>query len=90
MMLGGATTGALVAAAGVELRAPHGGIFVFFAINGLVWFVLALIAGTIVGALAVTVAKSIGRPKVEDVPEDAVDLQHAHTPTHAPARAATA
>src|SRR3712207_8188337 len=33
MMLGGATTGAIVAASGVELRAPHGGIFVFFAID---------------------------------------------------------
>ena len=33
MMLGGAITGAIVAAAGVTLRAPHGGIFVFFAIS---------------------------------------------------------
>jgi PTS system fructose-specific IIC component len=90
MMLGGATTGAIVAAAGVELRAPHGGIFVFFAINGLVGFVLALIAGTIVGALAVTVAKSIGRPKVEQVPEDAVDLAHSHVPTASAPTAAPA
>jgi fructose PTS system EIIBC or EIIC component len=89
MMLGGATTGAIVAAAGVELRAPHGGIFVLFAITGIVMFVLAIIAGMVVGGLAVTVAKSIGRPKVEDVPEDAVDLVHAHTPVHVPARAAT-
>jgi PTS system fructose-specific IIC component len=89
MMLGGATTGAIVAASGVELRAPHGGIFVFFAMQGVLMFVVALIAGTIVGALAVTVAKSIGRPQAEDVPEDAVDLEHAHTPASAPARAAT-
>src|ERR671932_706911 len=78
MMLGGATTGAIVAAAGVELRAPHGGIFVFFAITGLLWFVIGILAGTVVGALAVTVAKSIGRPKAEAVPEDAVDMAHAH------------
>ncbi|SFO34481.1 PTS system D-fructose-specific IIA component (F1P-forming), Frc family /PTS system D-fructose-specific IIB component (F1P-forming), Frc family /PTS system D-fructose-specific IIC component (F1P-forming), Frc family [Geodermatophilus obscurus] len=84
MMLGGATTGAIVAASGVELRAPHGGIFVFFAMNGVLMFVVALIVGTIVGALAVTVAKSISRPKA-DVPEDAVDLAH----THAGASAAT-
>jgi PTS system fructose-specific IIC component len=91
MMLGGATTGAIVAAAGVELRAPHGGIFVFFAISGLLWFVLALIAGTVVGGLAVTALKSIGRTDAEDAPEDAVDLQHAHTPVGvAPASAATA
>ena len=88
MMLGGATTGAIVAASGVELRAPHGGIFVFFAMQGVLMFVLALVAGTVVGALAVTVAKSIGRSDAENAPEDAVDLEHAHTP--APARAATA
>ncbi|UOY00762.1 PTS fructose transporter subunit IIABC [Blastococcus sp. PRF04-17] len=89
MMLGGATTGAIVAASGVELRAPHGGIFVFFAITGLLWFVLALIAGTVVGALAVTVAKSFGRSDAEDAPEDAVDLEHAHAPTHAAPASAT-
>ncbi|MGY1635873.1 fructose-specific PTS transporter subunit EIIC [Geodermatophilus sp. SYSU D00742] len=89
MMLGGATTGAIVAAAGVELRAPHGGIFVFFAITGLLWFVVGILAGTVVGAVAVTIAKSIGRPKAEDVPEDAVDMAHAHaaTPVTQPARA---
>ncbi|NEK59836.1 PTS transporter subunit EIIA [Geodermatophilus sabuli] len=89
MMLGGATTGAIVAASGVELRAPHGGIFVFFAITGLLWFVIGILAGMIVGAVAVTVAKSIGRPKGEDVPEDAVDLAHAHVaaPVTQPARA---
>ncbi|MGY1771476.1 PTS fructose transporter subunit IIABC [Blastococcus sp. SYSU D00813] len=81
MMLGGATTGAIVAAAGVELQAPHGGIFVFFAMDGVLWFVLALIAGTVVGAAAVTVAKGIGRPKADVVPEDAVDLAHAHAAT---------
>jgi PTS system fructose-specific IIC component len=83
MMLGGATTGAIVAASGVELRAPHGGIFVFFAMTNVLMFVIALIVGTIVGAVAVTVAKSIGRKPEEgaDVPEDAVDLQHAHAAT---------
>ncbi|MGY1741312.1 MULTISPECIES: PTS fructose transporter subunit IIABC [unclassified Blastococcus] len=91
MMLGGATTGAIVAAAGVELRAPHGGIFVFFAMTGVVWFLLALLAGTVVGAVAVTVLKSIGRPRADDVPEDAVDLGHAHAATGvAPAHPAPA
>ncbi|MGY1822400.1 PTS fructose transporter subunit IIABC [Geodermatophilus sp. SYSU D00079] len=89
MMLGGATTGAIVAAAGVELRAPHGGIFVLFAMTGILWFVIGIVAGTVVGAVAVTIAKSIGRPKAEDVPEDAVDMAHAHaaTPVTQPARA---
>jgi PTS system fructose-specific IIC component len=89
MMLGGATTGAIVAASGVELRAPHGGIFVLFAMTGILVFVLALIAGTIVGGLAVTLAKSIGRTTNDDAPEDAVDLEHAHTPTSTPVGAAT-
>jgi len=89
MMLGGATTGAIVAGAGVQLRAPHGGIFVFFAISGILWFLVALVVGTVVGALAVTVLKSIGRSDAEEAPEDAVDLEHAHTPVHVPARAGT-
>jgi PTS system fructose-specific IIC component len=90
MMLGGATTGAIVAASGVQLRAPHGGFFVLFAINGILMFVLAIVIGTIVGAIAVTIAKSIGRPKAEAVPEDAVDMAHAHnaaTPVTQPVRA---
>jgi fructose PTS system EIIBC or EIIC component len=89
MMLGGATTGAIVAASGVELRAPHGGIFVFFAITGVLVFVLALIAGMVVGGVAVTIAKSMGRTKADAVPEDATDLAHAHAPAH-PASAAVA
>ncbi|MGY1745792.1 PTS fructose transporter subunit IIABC [Blastococcus sp. SYSU D00695] len=81
MMLGGATTGAIVAAAGVELRAPHGGVFVFFAMSSALVFFLAVAAGTVVGAVAVTVLKSIGRARAGAVPEDAVDLAHAHVPT---------
>ena len=89
MMLGGATTGAIVAASGVELRAPHGGVFVFFAMSNALVFFLAVIIGMVVGGLAVTVLKSVGRPRAEDVPEDAVDLVHAHTPAHVPARASS-
>ena len=57
MMAGGAVTGALVMATDTTLSAPHGGIFVFFAIGNLVWFLLALAAGTLVGALCVVAAK---------------------------------
>ncbi|NMN99916.1 PTS transporter subunit EIIA [Gordonia sp. TBRC 11910] len=59
MMLGGATTGALIMAFGVQLQAPHGGIFVFFAMNG-TWplFLLALAIGVVVGCVAVVAAKS--------------------------------
>ena len=42
MMVGGAVTGAMIMASGVTLQAPHGGIFVFFAIDNLLWFLVAL------------------------------------------------
>ncbi|BBZ01403.1 PTS lactose transporter subunit IIC [Mycolicibacterium chitae] len=63
MMAGGAVTGALIMAFDVTLRAPHGGIFVFFAIGNLLWFIVALVAGTVVGALAVVTAKQFSAPK---------------------------
>jgi fructose PTS system EIIBC or EIIC component len=66
MMFGGAITGALVMATGVTLRAPHGGIFVFFAIGNLLWFLVALAVGTVAGALAVIAAKQFINPKAEE------------------------
>jgi PTS system fructose-specific IIC component len=91
MMLGGATTGAIVAVLDIEARAPHGGAFVFFAISAFWLWLLAIAIGAVVGGLAVTIAKSIGRSDAEDAPEDAVDLQHAHTPAHvAPASTTSA
>ncbi len=66
MMAGGAVTGALIMAFYVTLKAPHGGIFVFFAIGNLLWFVVALAAGTVVGALAVIAAKQFISPKSEE------------------------
>jgi PTS system fructose-specific IIC component len=64
MMFGGAITGALTMATGVTLRAPHGGIFVFFAIGNLAWFVISILVGTAAGALAVIAAKQFHRPSV--------------------------
>ncbi|TGD89946.1 PTS lactose transporter subunit IIC [Mycolicibacterium sp. CH28] len=64
MMAGGAVTGALIMAFNVTLKAPHGGIFVFFAIGNLVWFLVALAAGTAIGAFAVIGAKQFASPKV--------------------------
>ncbi|MGZ4549583.1 MAG: PTS fructose transporter subunit IIABC [Blastococcus sp.] len=88
MMLGGATTGAIVAGSGIELRAPHGGIFVFFAISNFLLFLLAIAIGTVVGGVAVTVAKSFGRSEADYATEDAVDLEHIHGPDVLPAREA--
>src|SRR4051812_42874225 len=90
IMLGSATTGAIIAAGGVEAKAPHGGVVVFFAITGIFVWLLAIAIGSVIGAVAVVIAKNIGRTKVAEVPEDAVDLEHTHVPEVAPARAATA
>lgn len=57
MMFGGAITGGLCMAFGATSRAPHGGIFVLFAIDNKLGFLIALVAGTIAAALAVVVAK---------------------------------
>lgn len=56
-MVGGALTGALSMAFGVTSQAPHGGIFVFFAIDSFLMFVVSIIAGTIVSALLVVALK---------------------------------
>ncbi|MFN3003992.1 PTS fructose transporter subunit IIABC [Mycolicibacterium wolinskyi] len=64
MMFGGAVTGALVMAFNVTLKAPHGGIFVFFAIGNLLWFLIALAIGTVVSAVAVITAKQFAKPSV--------------------------
>jgi PTS system fructose-specific IIC component len=53
-------------------------VFVFFALNGIPMFFLALAVGSIVGAVAVVIAKSIGLTKADAVPEDAVDELHVH------------
>ncbi|PXW26964.1 UNVERIFIED_CONTAM: PTS system D-fructose-specific IIA component (F1P-forming) (Frc family) /PTS system D-fructose-specific IIB component (F1P-forming) (Frc family) /PTS system D-fructose-specific IIC component (F1P-forming) (Frc family) [Williamsia faeni] len=63
MMAGGAVTGALIMATDVTLSAPHGGIFVSFAIGGLLWFFVALAAGTIISAACVVTAKQFIRPR---------------------------
>ncbi|MDX2375617.1 fructose-specific PTS transporter subunit EIIC [Microbacterium sp. LRZ72] len=56
-MVGGAVTGALSMAFGVSSLAPHGGIFVFFAINPIWGFVVAIIAGVVAAALVVVALK---------------------------------
>ena len=71
-MLGGAVTGAISMAAGVGSKAPHGGIFVFFAIDNFLMFVVAIAAGTVVTAFAIIGLKryAVRKPvdTVEQVP----------------------
>src|SRR5699024_1778873 len=61
MMAGGAVTGALIMAFSVESYAPHGGIFVFFAINPVWGYIVAILAGMLVGTVLVVIAKSARR-----------------------------
>ncbi|MDQ0823060.1 PTS system fructose-specific IIC component [Arthrobacter sp. V4I6] len=68
-MVGGAVTGALSMAFGVTSQAPHGGIFVFFAIGNLLMFVISIIAGTIVTALSVIALKRWAVKKTVDTVE---------------------
>jgi PTS system fructose-specific IIC component len=61
LMVGSAFTGALVMAFGNTSRAPHGGIWVIGLIGRPVLYVVAILAGTVVTAGCVIVAKSVGR-----------------------------
>ncbi len=56
-MVGGAVTGALSMWFGVTSFAPHGGIFVLFAIAPVWGFLVALVAGTVVSAVLIVVLK---------------------------------
>ena len=68
IMLGSAVTGGLSMAMDVGLRAPHGGIFVLFAVENVLGFFIALIAGVLVATAAVVTLKSIGESDAEIAP----------------------
>lgn len=72
MMAGGAVTGALIMAFGVTLSAPHGGIFVAFAMNNILLFLLALAIGAVVSAVLVTTAKQFAGKKDSELVDDRV------------------
>lgn len=61
IMLGSAVTGGLSMAMDVAVRAPHGGIFVLFAVDGVVGYIVALAVGVVVGAGAVVLLKTLGK-----------------------------
>ncbi|RLK49384.1 PTS fructose transporter subunit IIABC [Microbacterium telephonicum] len=61
MMLGGAVTGALSMAFAVNSKAPHGGVFVFFAIDNFWLWLIAIAAGTVVSAFSVVLLKRFAR-----------------------------
>lgn len=67
IMAGSAVTGALSELFGVGLRAPHGGIFVLFAVNGILGFFVALLAGVAVACALVVTLKSAAASKTDAV-----------------------
>ncbi|GAA2871914.1 fructose-specific PTS transporter subunit EIIC [Paenarthrobacter ilicis] len=56
-MVGGAVTGALSMAFGVTSKAPHGGLFVFFAIDNFLLFFLSIAVGVVITAVLVIALK---------------------------------
>ncbi|THJ65172.1 PTS lactose transporter subunit IIC [Arthrobacter echini] len=62
-LLGSAVTGAIVMGTGVTSQAPHGGIFVFFAIGNFAMFTVAILVGMVVSALAVIALKRFAKRK---------------------------
>lgn len=59
IMVGSACTGGLAELFHVAVRAPHGGIFVLFAVNNIVGYVGALAVGVVVGCAGVIALKSM-------------------------------
>ena len=69
-MLGGAVTGGLVMAFGSGQLAPHGGIWVIALISKPLLFLLALVVGTVVSALAVMAMKGLGHGSDAEVADE--------------------
>ncbi|MDR8018743.1 PTS fructose transporter subunit IIABC [Nesterenkonia aerolata] len=67
-MLGGMTTGALTMAFDVTSQAPHGGAFVFFAIDSFALFALSVVIGAVVTATVVVLLKRFTRRTPEGSP----------------------
>ena len=69
IMLGSAVTGGLAMAFDVSVRAPHGGIFVLFAVGNILGYLIALAAGVVVAAASVIALKSLteSREEIEEL-----------------------
>lgn len=57
IMIGSAITGALSMAFNATLSVPHGGLFVFFAVENILMYVIAIAVGTVVTALLIGLLK---------------------------------
>jgi PTS system fructose-specific IIC component len=65
IMLGSAVTGGLSMALDVSVRAPHGGIFVLFAVGNILGYLFALVVGALVAAAGVILLKAFTESKEE-------------------------
>ena len=69
-MAGGAVTGAMSMALHAASRAPHGGVFVFFAMDNFAWFVISILVGAVISCAGIVVLKQMAATK-KAVEEDA-------------------
>jgi fructose PTS system EIIBC or EIIC component len=83
-MIGAAVTGALSMAFGITSRAPHGGIFVFFAIGDFPVWILSILVGAVISALVLLGLKRfVRRAPREDEASVEVPAQEAAVPVAA-------
>ena len=69
-VVGSATAGAISMAFGCTLMAPHGGIFVFAVVGNWPMYLVALVVGSVVGALLLRILKKKVTPAEEAVSEE--------------------
>ena len=62
-MAGGAVTGAMSMALHAASRAPHGGVFVFFAMDNFAWFVVSILVGAVISCAGIVVLKQMAANK---------------------------
>ena len=62
-MAGGAVTGAMSMALHAASRAPHGGVFVFFAMDNFAWFVASILVGAAISCAGIVVLKQMAATK---------------------------
>ena len=62
-MAGGAVTGAMSMALHAASRAPHGGVFVFFAMDNFAWFVISILVGAVISCAGIVVLKQMAANK---------------------------
>jgi PTS system fructose-specific IIC component len=72
-LVGSSVAGAIIMGLGVTSQAPHGGIFVFFAIGNIGGFILAVAIGAIVTALVLIALKrwAVKKPVVDAAQQQA-------------------